>query len=147
MSSGNLGVIFGPSLIRRKPTSAPVTISALAEYSHQALMVKFLITYSQRIFDGSLKPQDVAMCTTGNVAPQADHACHLKSLLSPEERDPEHSTKSLFFSSKEDMPIAEAENQSLHSVASLEESAGKQNASEKGDACLPGEWSCEILVC
>ncbi|XP_034873885.1 rho GTPase-activating protein 29 isoform X2 [Mirounga angustirostris] len=58
MNSKNLGVIFGPSLIRPRPTTAPVTISSLAEYSNQARLVEFLITYSQRIFDGSLQPQE-----------------------------------------------------------------------------------------
>lgn len=41
------------------------------------------------------------MCSTGGVAPQVDQGCFPKPLLSPEERDPEHSMKSLFFSSKE----------------------------------------------
>lgn len=100
MNSRNLGVIFGPSLIRPRPTAAPVTISSLADYSNQARLVEFLITYSQKIFDGSLQPQDVAVWSTG-VAPQVDQGGLPKPLLSPEERDPEHSMKSLFFSSKE----------------------------------------------
>lgn len=136
MNSKNLGVIFGPSLIRPRPTTAPVTISSLAEYSNQARLVEFLITYSQKIFDGSLEPQDVAMCSTSGVAPQVDQGCHLKPLLSPEERDPEHFMKSLFFSSKEDIHTADSENKSLEPVASFEESERKQNASEKCDACL-----------
>ena len=101
MNSKNLGVIFGPSLIRPRPTTAPITISSLAEYSNQARLVEFLITYSQKVFDGSLQPQDVALCSTGSSAPQGDQGCHLKPLLSPGERDPEHFMKSLFFSSKE----------------------------------------------
>ncbi|KAM5320313.1 rho GTPase-activating protein 29 isoform 2-T5 [Glossophaga mutica] len=131
MNSKNLGVIFGPSLIRPRPTTAPITISSLAEYSNQARLVEFLITYSQKIFDGSLQPQD-----TGGVAPQADQGCHLKPPLSPEERDPEHFMKSLFFSSKEDTHTADSENKSLEPVASFEESERKQIASEKCDACL-----------
>lgn len=136
MNSKNLGVIFGPTLIRPRPTTAPVTISSLTEYSNQARLVEFLITYSQKIFDGSLQPQDVAMCSTGDVAPQVDQGCHPKPLLSPEERDPEHLTKSLIFSSKEDMHTVDSENKSLEPVSSFEESDGKQNASEKCDARL-----------
>lgn len=101
MNSKNLGVIFGPSLIRPRPTTAPITISSLAEYSNQARLVEFLIAYSQKIFDGSLQPQDVVVCSTGGVAPQLNQGYLLKPLLSPEERDPEHFMKSLFFSSKE----------------------------------------------
>ncbi|XP_053524205.1 rho GTPase-activating protein 29-like [Artibeus jamaicensis] len=136
MNSKDLGVIFGPSLIRPRPTTAPVTISSLTEYSNQARLVEFLITYSQKIFDGSLQPQDVAMCSTGDVSPQVDQGCHPKPLLSPEDRDTEHLTKSLFFSSKEDMHSADGENKTLEPVASFEESEGKQDASEEWDACL-----------
>ncbi|XP_027943444.1 rho GTPase-activating protein 29 isoform X2 [Eumetopias jubatus] len=136
MNSKNLGVIFGPSLIRPRPTTAPVTISSLAEYSNQARLVEFLITYSQRIFDGSLQPQEVVMCSTGGVAPHGDQGCLPKPLLSPEERDPEHSTKSLFFSSKEDMHTVDSETKIFEPATSFEESERKQNALEKCDMCL-----------
>ncbi|KAM5256013.1 rho GTPase-activating protein 29 isoform 2-T2 [Ctenodactylus gundi] len=134
MNSKNLGVIFGPSLIRPRPTTAPVTISSLAEYSNQARLVEFLITYSQKIFDGSLQPQD-AMGSTG-VIPLVDQGCLLKPLLSPEERDSEHSTKSLFFSSKEDI---HNESKIFEPTTSFEESEHKQNILEKCDTCLIGE--------
>ena len=101
MNSRNLGVIFGPSLLRPRPTTAPITISSLADYSNQARLVEFLITYSQKIFDGSLQPQYAAVGSAGGIAPQVDQGYLPKPLLSPEERDPEHSMKSLFFSSKE----------------------------------------------
>ncbi|XP_057573971.1 rho GTPase-activating protein 29 isoform X3 [Hippopotamus amphibius kiboko] len=136
MNSRNLGVIFGPSLIRPRPTTAPITISSLADYSNQARLVEFLITYSQKIFDGSLRPQDVALCSAGGGAPQVDQGYLPKPLLSPEERDPEHSVKSLFFSSKEDIHTADSESKSFESTASFEESERKQNALEKCDACL-----------
>ncbi|XP_046501286.1 rho GTPase-activating protein 29 isoform X1 [Equus quagga] len=136
MNSRNLGVIFGPSLIRPRPTTAPVTISSLAEYSNQARLVEFLITYSQKIFDGSLQPQEVVVCSTGGVAPQVDQGCFPKPLLSPEERDPEHSMKSLFFSSKEDIHTADNESKIFEPAKSFEESERKQNALEKCDACL-----------
>ncbi|XP_066232838.1 rho GTPase-activating protein 29 isoform X2 [Saccopteryx leptura] len=136
MNSKNLGVIFGPSLIRPRPTTAPITISSLAEYSNQARLVEFLITYSQKIFDGSLQPQDIVVCSTGGVAPQADQGCLLKPLLSPEERDPEHYMKSLFFSSKEDIRTADSESKILEPTVSFEESEQRQNTLEKCDACL-----------
>uniref|UniRef100_A0A7N5K966 Rho GTPase-activating protein 29 n=1 Tax=Ailuropoda melanoleuca TaxID=9646 RepID=A0A7N5K966_AILME len=136
MNSKNLGVIFGPSLIRPRPTTAPVTISSLAEYSNQARLVEFLITYSQKIFDGSLQPQEVVVCSTGGVASHADQGCLPKPLLSPEERDPEHSTKSLFFSSKEDMHTVDSETKIFEPASSFEESERKQNALEKCDTCL-----------
>lgn len=136
MNSKNLGVIFGPSLIRPRPTTAPITISSLAEYSNQARLVEFLITYSQKIFDGSLQPQDVIGCSTGGVASQVDQGCLLKPPLSPEERELDRYMKSLFFSSKEDIHIADSESKILEPATSFEESERKQNALEKCDACL-----------
>ncbi|XP_012873779.1 PREDICTED: rho GTPase-activating protein 29 [Dipodomys ordii] len=135
MNSKNLGVIFGPSLIRPRPTTAPVTISSLAEYSHQARLVEFLITYSQKIFDGSLQPQDAA-AGTGAVAHQVDQGCLPKPLLSPEERDPEHSMKSMFFSSKEDIHTAVNESKMFEPTTSFQESEHKHSALEKCDSCL-----------
>ncbi|KAM6168570.1 rho GTPase-activating protein 29 isoform 2-T2 [Erethizon dorsatum] len=132
MNAKNLGVIFGPSLIKPRPTTAPVTISSLAEYSNQARLVEFLITYSQKIFDGSLQPQDVT-CSTGVVASHVDQGCLLKPLLSPEERDAEHSMKSLFFSSKEDI---HNESSTSEPTQLFEESEQKQNVLGKCDACL-----------
>ncbi|XP_037357142.1 rho GTPase-activating protein 29 isoform X2 [Talpa occidentalis] len=136
MNSKNLGVIFGPSLIRPRPTAAPVTISSLAEYSNQARLVEFLITYSQKIFDGSLQPQDVVVCSTAGGALPIEQGCLPKPLLSPEERDPEHSMKSLFFSSKEEIHTADSESKIFEPATSFEESERKQNTSEKCDACL-----------
>ncbi|XP_042636232.1 rho GTPase-activating protein 29 [Orycteropus afer afer] len=131
MNAKNLGLIFGPCLIRPRPTAAPVTISSLTEYSHQARLVEFLITYSQKIFDGSLQPQDIVVGSTGVVAPHIDQGCLPKPLLSPEERDPEHPMKSLFFSSKEDIQTADSESKVLEPVTSFEDSEHKQNALEK----------------
>ncbi|XP_044094653.1 rho GTPase-activating protein 29 isoform X2 [Neovison vison] len=136
MNSKNLGVIFGPSLIRPRPTTAPVTISSLAEYSNQARLVEFLITYSQKIFDGSLQPQEVVMYSAGGGVPHVDQGCLPKPLLSPEERDPEYSMKTLFFSSKEDMHTVDSETKIFEPATSFEESERKQNALEKCDTCL-----------
>nr|XP_004664025.2 rho GTPase-activating protein 29 isoform X2 [Jaculus jaculus] len=135
MNSKNLGVIFGPTLIRPRPTTAPVTISSIAEYSSQARLVEFLITYSQKIFDGSLQPQE-AVSGTGAAGPQLDHGALPKPLLSPDERDSEHLMKSLFFSSKEDIQAADCESKMFESTTSFEESERKRNALEKCDTCL-----------
>ncbi|XP_059122596.1 rho GTPase-activating protein 29 [Peromyscus eremicus] len=136
MNSKNLGVIFGPSLIRPRPTTAPVTISSLAEYSNQARLVEFLITYSQKIFDGSLQPQDVVISSAGAVAPQVDQGYLPRPLLSPDERDSDHSMKPLFFSSKEDFHTADCESKTFELATSFEESERKQNALGKCDASL-----------
>lgn len=136
MNSKNLGVIFGPSLIRPRPTTAPVTISSLAEYSNQARLVEFLITHSQKIFDGSLQPQDVAVSNTGAIAPHIDQGYLPRPLLSPDERDSDHSMKPLFFSSKEDFHTGDCESKTFELSPSFEESERKQNAPGKSDASL-----------
>ncbi|RWS20935.1 rho GTPase-activating protein 29-like protein [Leptotrombidium deliense] len=99
MNSKNLGVIFGPCLLRQRPTNLPITNSVLAEYVNKARLVEFLITHSQKIFDGSLQPQDVT-CSTGAVL-QVNENSPSNPVLSPEERNSEQSRKSLSYSSEE----------------------------------------------
>ncbi|KAM6217382.1 LOW QUALITY PROTEIN: rho GTPase-activating protein 29-like [Rhynchocyon petersi] len=101
MHSKNLGLIFGPCLIKPRPTAAPVTISCLSEYSHQARLVEFFLTYTHEIFDGCLQPQDIAVGSPAVMAPPADQACLPELEMSAEEREPEHPMKSLLYSFKE----------------------------------------------
>ncbi|XP_076976322.1 rho GTPase-activating protein 29 isoform X2 [Tamandua tetradactyla] len=136
MNSKNLGVIFGPSLLRPRQTTAPVSISSLAEYSNQARLVEFLITHSHEIFDGSLQPQDGVVCSTAGVVPQLDQGCLAKTLSSPEEKDSEQSLKALVFDSKDDIHTVGNESKIFEQAPSFEESEHKNNALEKCDDCL-----------
>uniref|UniRef100_A0A8C5Z6V4 Rho GTPase-activating protein 29 n=1 Tax=Marmota marmota marmota TaxID=9994 RepID=A0A8C5Z6V4_MARMA len=125
MNSKNLGVVFGPCLMRPRPATTPVTISSsLAAYANQALLVEFLITNSQMIFDEFLESQNVT-CSTGVIAPLVDKSCPSKPVISPE-----HSTKSQYFSSKEDIHTADSESENFESATSFEKSEWKQNALE-----------------
>uniref|UniRef100_A0A8C6YUW1 Rho GTPase-activating protein 29 n=1 Tax=Nothoprocta perdicaria TaxID=30464 RepID=A0A8C6YUW1_NOTPE len=56
MSASNLGIIFGPTLIRPRQTDATVSLSSLVDYPYQARMVELLITHYEKIFDISLQP-------------------------------------------------------------------------------------------
>lgn len=56
MSASNLGIIFGPTLIRPRQTDATVSLSSLVDYPYQARIVELLITYYEKIFDVSLQP-------------------------------------------------------------------------------------------
>ncbi|KAL2101586.1 hypothetical protein ACEWY4_003347 [Coilia grayii] len=49
MSPGNLGIIFGPTLLRPL-VSGDVSMLALLETSYQALLVEFLISHSGQVF-------------------------------------------------------------------------------------------------
>ncbi|KAM9003086.1 rho GTPase-activating protein 29-like [Sarcophilus harrisii] len=56
MPASNLGIIFGPTLIRPLRTDAKVSPSSLVDYPHQARIVELLIAYFVKIFDVSLQP-------------------------------------------------------------------------------------------
>ncbi|XP_053326285.1 rho GTPase-activating protein 29 [Spea bombifrons] len=51
MSASNLGIIFGPTLIRPRQTDATISLSSLVDYPYQARMVELLITFYDKIFD------------------------------------------------------------------------------------------------
>ncbi|XP_069795191.1 rho GTPase-activating protein 29-like isoform X2 [Narcine bancroftii] len=61
MSPSNLGIIFGPTLIRPKQTDATASLSSLVDYPYQAQMVELLINHYESIFI-SLSPSS----QTGN---------------------------------------------------------------------------------
>ncbi|KAM4722901.1 rho GTPase-activating protein 29 [Rhinophrynus dorsalis] len=61
MSASNLGIIFGPTLIRPRQTDATISLSSLVDYPYQARIVELLITYYDKIFDVSremVNPED-----------------------------------------------------------------------------------------
>ncbi|CAI9566889.1 unnamed protein product [Staurois parvus] len=53
MTASNLGIIFGPTLIRPRQTDATISLSSLVDYPYQARIVELLITYYDKIFDMS----------------------------------------------------------------------------------------------
>lgn len=62
MTPGNLGIVFGPTLLRPRPTEATVSLSSLVDYPHQARIVETLITHYGAVFEE--KPEEEA---TGQV--------------------------------------------------------------------------------
>uniref|UniRef100_A0A3P9NWK9 Rho GTPase-activating protein 29 n=1 Tax=Poecilia reticulata TaxID=8081 RepID=A0A3P9NWK9_POERE len=56
MTASNLGIIFGPTLIKPRQADADVSLSSLVDYPYQALMVELLIRHYQMIFDTPLSP-------------------------------------------------------------------------------------------
>ncbi|TSP09096.1 Rho GTPase-activating protein 45 [Bagarius yarrelli] len=54
MSFSNLGIVFGPTLMRPKPTGATVSLSSLVDYPHQARIVEALIVFQDHIFTSSV---------------------------------------------------------------------------------------------
>ncbi|XP_067824434.1 rho GTPase-activating protein 45-like isoform X2 [Heptranchias perlo] len=51
MSPSNLGIVFGPTLMRPRPTEATVSLSSLVDYPHQARIVETLIVFYTNIFE------------------------------------------------------------------------------------------------
>lgn len=49
MSPGNLGIVFGPTLLRPL-VSGDVSMIALLESSYQALLLEFMISHHEQIF-------------------------------------------------------------------------------------------------
>ncbi|XP_056155296.1 rho GTPase-activating protein 29-like isoform X2 [Lampris incognitus] len=56
MTASNLGIIFGPTLVKPRQTDAEVSLSSLVDYPYQALIVELLIRHYQMVFDAPLSP-------------------------------------------------------------------------------------------
>ncbi|XP_040179901.1 rho GTPase-activating protein 45 isoform X2 [Rana temporaria] len=51
MSPSNIGIVFGPALMRPRPTDATVSLSSLVDYPHQARIIEALIVFYDEIFE------------------------------------------------------------------------------------------------
>lgn len=51
MTASNLGIIFGPTLVKPRQIDAQVSLSSLVDYPCQALMVEMLVRHFHMIFD------------------------------------------------------------------------------------------------
>ncbi|XP_041339188.1 rho GTPase-activating protein 29 isoform X5 [Pyrgilauda ruficollis] len=130
MSASNLGIIFGPTLIRPRQTDATVSLSSLVDYPYQARVVELLITYYEKIFDVSLKPllsASHAEETAGTV----------RVALSADEREPQQQRKS-FVAVKEGIQIVPCERAS-ETAALFLESKNSKNTKEEADISVTGD--------
>uniref|UniRef100_A0A8C7NVJ2 Rho GTPase-activating protein 29 n=1 Tax=Oncorhynchus mykiss TaxID=8022 RepID=A0A8C7NVJ2_ONCMY len=69
LHSSNLGIIFGPTLVKPRQTDAEVSLSSLVDYPYQALMVELLVRHFQVIFDLS-SPSSHPPTTTSTSSPR-----------------------------------------------------------------------------
>ncbi|NXK47808.1 RHG29 protein, partial [Chauna torquata] len=125
MSASNLGIIFGPTLIRPRQTDATVSLSSLVDYPYQARVVELLITYYEKIFDVSLQP----LLSTSQ---SEETAITVRVALSAEEREPQQQRKS-FVAVKEGILIAPSENRASETAALVLESNNIKNTKEQVD--------------
>ncbi|XP_041790546.1 rho GTPase-activating protein 45 isoform X2 [Chelmon rostratus] len=69
MSPSNLGIVFGPSLMRPRPTGATISLSSLVDYPHQARIVEALIVFYTSIFQ-SKTSQSNKTCRSASTSAQ-----------------------------------------------------------------------------
>ncbi|NWR41294.1 RHG29 protein, partial [Regulus satrapa] len=127
MSASNLGIIFGPTLIRPRQTDATVSLSSLVDYPYQARVVELLIVYYEKIFDVSLKPLLSA-------SHPEETAVTVRAALSADEREPEQQRKS-FVAVKEGIQIVPCERAS-ETAALFWESKNSKNMKEEADTSV-----------
>ncbi|XP_037999718.1 rho GTPase-activating protein 29 isoform X5 [Motacilla alba alba] len=130
MSASNLGIIFGPTLIRPRQTDATVSLSSLVDYPYQARVVELLITYYEKIFDVSLKPL-LSTCHAEETAGT------VRVALSADEREPQQQRKS-FVAVKEGIQIVPCERAS-ETAAIFFESKNSRNTKEEADISVTGD--------
>ncbi|XP_068176092.1 rho GTPase-activating protein 45 isoform X2 [Antennarius striatus] len=70
MSPSNLGIVFGPSLMRPRPTGATISLSSLVDYPHQARIVEALIVFYSSIFQSKVQSQTRKTCRTASTSTQ-----------------------------------------------------------------------------
>lgn len=72
MTASNLGIIFGPTLIKPRQADAEVSLSSLVDYPYQALIVELLIRHYQMVFDTPLSPLSRTSPTDMDAQPRSD---------------------------------------------------------------------------
>nr|XP_040146710.1 rho GTPase-activating protein 45 isoform X2 [Ictidomys tridecemlineatus] len=70
MTPGNLGIVFGPTLLRPRPTEATISLSSLVDYPHQARVIETLIVHYSLIFEE--EPEEAPGCQDGPPSQRAE---------------------------------------------------------------------------
>ncbi|KAJ7410444.1 Rho GTPase-activating protein 29 [Willisornis vidua] len=131
MSASNLGIIFGPTLLRPRQTDATVSLSSLVDYPYQARVVELLITHYEKIFDVSLKP---LLSTTQS----EETAVMVRVALSADEREPQQQ-RNLFVAVKEGILIAPGEGRASETAALFLEPNNRKNTKEQEETSVTGD--------
>ncbi|XP_066479745.1 rho GTPase-activating protein 29 [Tiliqua scincoides] len=127
MSASNLGIIFGPTLIRPRQTDATVSLSSLVDYPYQARVVELLITYYEKIFDISFQPLSTASRSEENPC--------TKTLLSVEDKESQQQKK-VPHAIKESIQLVQNDSKDSETVASLEEPDGSKERHRSSDVLV-----------
>ncbi|XP_074118842.1 rho GTPase-activating protein 29-like [Sminthopsis crassicaudata] len=114
MPASNLGIIFGPTLIRPQQTDAKVSLSSLVDCTHQARFVELLIANYEKIFDVSLLPLSASTSESPTFKLQKLESC---------------------LASKEGTPLSHNESVISETATSFGGLHDNKNALEGADAC------------
>lgn len=120
MSPSNLGIVFGPALMRPRPTDATVSLSSLVDYPHQARIVEALIVFYDKIFQES--PIAMDKLSRGN-----------------DDASSPGSVPKLQVTAEEEAPEAAADFQPTMFRASVGSSVDSESESDGGEDD-PGTW-------
>ncbi|XP_047442416.1 rho GTPase-activating protein 45 isoform X2 [Mugil cephalus] len=92
MSPNNLGIVFGPSLMRPRPTGATISLSSLVDYPHQARIVEALIVFYSSIFQ-SKTSQSHKTCRSPSISIQQESISQEKMGSSADGEEEEDGSK------------------------------------------------------
>ncbi|XP_078054436.1 rho GTPase-activating protein 45-like isoform X2 [Mustelus asterias] len=131
MSPSNLGIVFGPTLMRPRPTEATVSLSSLVDYPHQARIVETLIVFYADIFEAKAE---------FNVPSDEDAADEISPI-------DERGSSAARVGSGSDLPeldeSAEFDRERLYSDAICENSLGSEKSSESRERSLDSDSELE----
>lgn len=85
MTSGNLGIVFGPTLMRPRPTDATISLSSLVDYPHQARIIEALIIFYPTIFEH----KDLASASRRGSGTTEEVTCDAEQVGIPREGGPQ----------------------------------------------------------
>uniref|UniRef100_A0A3P9BWE3 Rho GTPase activating protein 45 n=1 Tax=Maylandia zebra TaxID=106582 RepID=A0A3P9BWE3_9CICH len=85
MSPSNLGIVFGPSLMRPRPTGATISLSSLVDYPHQARIVEAFIVFYSSIFQSKTSQTHKTSRAASTQQVGIQHTVSLGSLGSSEQ--------------------------------------------------------------
>uniref|UniRef100_A0A0B8RXH3 Rho GTPase-activating protein 29 n=1 Tax=Philothamnus irregularis TaxID=1899461 RepID=A0A0B8RXH3_9SAUR len=133
MSARNLGIIFGPTLIRPRETDATLSLSSLVDYPYQARMIELLITHYEKIFDTAQEHSSAATESDEN-------SFCTKSILSVEDKQASQDRKGGFFVAMKES--VKRKNSTKRSI-SFEEPDGSKRSPFQSDS-LVKESTCTL---
>ncbi|ROL40858.1 Rho GTPase-activating protein 45 [Anabarilius grahami] len=84
MSPSNLGIVFGPSLMRPRPSGATVSLSSLVDYPYQARIVETLIVFYSSIFHSD-SSRHACSSTTRSQSLQQENSIEEEQCLNDEQ--------------------------------------------------------------